>query len=211
VIEPCGCDLTLTKAPPHQLLMRLAIARAASVGIIVLALYAAPAAGQTRAGLPGAPAPVAVYGANAPSLGGLLDPRAFRLSHSYEFSYGGFAGESVGLGVYTTSLRYQPTDRLAARVDVGVAHSPFGSDAMQQSMGFNDGTPARVFLRNAEIAYRPTDNTVLHLQIRQSPFGPYAAPFGAYGYDRYSPYGYGSSISAGYAPADHDALFWRDR
>src|SRR5688572_16699039 len=192
--------------------MRLAFARAASIGIIVLALYAAPAAGQSRAALPGAPAPVAVYGAGAATpMGGLLDPRAFRFSHSYEFSYSGFGGEGLGLGIYTTSLRWQPTERLAARVDMGVAHSPFGSDGVQQALGFSDGTPARVFLRNAEIAYRPTDNTVFHLQVRQSPFGPYASPFGSYGYDRYSPFGYGSQVSASFAPADDGELFWRDR
>jgi hypothetical protein len=144
-------------------------------------------------------------------VGGLLDPRAFRFSHSYEFSYSGFGGENLGLGVYTTSLRWQPTNRLAARVDVGVAHSPFGSEGAQQAVGFEPGTPARVFLRNAEVAYRPTDNTVFHLQIRQSPFGPYASPFGSYGYDRYSPFGYGSQVSASFAPADDGDLFWRDR
>jgi hypothetical protein len=191
--------------------MRVAVARAAAVGIVVLALYAAPAAGQSRDALPGAPAPVAVYGADAVSVGGLLDPRAFRVSHSYEFSYGAFGGENLGLGVYTTSLRWQPTQRLAARVDVGVAHSPFGSEALQQSLGFDGDTPARVFLRNAEIAYRPTQSTVFHLQIRQSPFGAYASPYGAYGYDRYAPFGYGSEVRAMFAPADHGDLFFRDR
>jgi hypothetical protein len=190
--------------------MRQAIARAAVVGLVVISLYATPAGAQSRADLPGAPAPVAVYGADAPaSLSGLLDPRAFRVSHSYEFSYSGFGGESIGLGIYTTSLRWQPTHNLAARVDVGVAHSPFGSDNLQQTLGFDSGTPARVFLRNAEIAYRPTDNAVFHLSVRQSPFGAYASPFGYHGYG-YSPYPFGSEVRAMYAPADHGDLFWRD-
>jgi hypothetical protein len=195
--------------------MRLVIARSAPVAVLLLALYAAPAAAQRRADLPGRPAPVAVYdaGTGAPA-GGLLDPSAFRFSHSYEFSYSGFGGEGLGLGMYTTSLRWQPTDRLAARVDVGVAHSPFGSEGVQQALGFDGDTPARVFLRNAEIAYRPTENTVLHLQVRQSPFGAYAAPYG-YGYSPgYSPYGHapyglGSEVRATFAPADDGELFWR--
>jgi hypothetical protein len=190
--------------------MRQAIVRATVVGLVVLSLYASPAVGQSRADLPGAPAPVAVYGADAPAtLSGLLDPRAFRVSHSYEFSYGGFAGESIGLGIYTTSLRWQPTNNLAARVDVGVAHSPFGSDNLQQALGFDSGSPARVFLRNAEIAYRPTENAVFHLSVRQSPFGPYASPYG-YGGHGYSPYGFGSEVRAMYAPSGHGDLFWRD-
>jgi hypothetical protein len=61
------------------------------------------------------------------------------------------------------------------------------------------------------VAYRPTDNTVFHLQVRQSPFGLFASPFGSYGYDRYSPYGYGSEIRASFAPADDGDLFWRNR
>lgn len=193
--------------------MRLALARSASVGVLVLALYAAPALAQRRSDLPGAPAPVAVYdaGATAP-MGGLLDPAAFRFSHSYEFSYSGFGGESVGLGIYTTSLRWQPTERLAARVDVGVAHSPFGTDGAQAALGLDGTTPARVFLRNAEVAYRPSENTVFSLQIRQSPFGAYASPYGAYngGYG-YSPYGGGMDVRAQFAPADDAELFWRGR
>src|SRR5690606_33500904 len=124
-----------------------------------------------------------------------------RIGHSYEMSYSSFGGEGIGLGVYTTSLAWQPTARLAARVDVGVAHTPFGSDALQQRLGFSQDAPAQVFLRNAELAYRPTDNSVIHPQIRQSPFGGYASPYG-YGD---SPFGHGSVFRAD----GGDPLFWR--
>ena len=87
----------------------------------------------------------------------------------------GFAG-SVGLGVYTTSLRWQPSARLAGRVDVGVAHSPFGDGAVQSALGFDGAGDTRVFLRNAELAYRPTENSVIHFSVQQSPYGAYASP-----------------------------------
>jgi hypothetical protein len=194
--------------------MRLAAARAATVAVVLLALYAAPATAQRRADLPGAPAPVSVYtdgAAAVPTLGSLFNRSNFRVNTSYELSYSGFGGESLGLGVFTTTLRWQPTSRLAARVDVAAAHSPFGSAGVQNALGFDADTPARVYLRNAEIAYRPTDNSVLTLQIQQSPFGSYAAPYGAYGYGPYgSPFGYGNSLRATFGSADGDALFWRD-
>ena len=182
--------------------MRLAVARAATVAVILLALYAAPASAQLRSDLPGQPAPVSVYADGAqsvPSLGSLFNRSNFRVNTSYEFSASAFGGESLGLGVFTTSLRWQPSDRLAARVDVAAAHSPFGSAGVQSAMGFDSDTPARVYLRNAEIAYRPTENSMLTLQIQQSPFGTYA-----------SPYGYGSTVRATFAPSNGDELFWRD-
>lgn len=170
-------------------------------------LLAAPARAQLRADLPGGPAPAAVYASpTAPTLASLFNAETLRFNHSYEFSYSSFGGDGLGLGVYTTSLGWQPSSRLAARVDVGVAHSPFGDDALRSSLGLDGDTPARVFLRNAEIAYRPTENSVLHLQVRQSPYGayasPYGAPYGAYGV----PYG-GVGLHARYG--SDDALFWR--
>jgi hypothetical protein len=178
--------------------------------VLTVALLAAhPVQAQLRAEAPGKPAPVAVYDqpASGFALGQLFDSEAFRLSHSYEFSYNSFAGEGIGVGVYTTSLRYQPTDRLAARVDLGVAHSPFGSNDLQQQLGFSEDQPARVFLRNASLAYRPTENSLLTLSFQRSPYGGYyghgAGPMG------YSPFYGGNSFHATVAGQDHGAMFWR--
>ncbi len=173
--------------------------------LAVMLWLAAPAHAQLRAALPQGDAPVAVYESPTGfSLGSLLNPEHFKISNAYEMSFSSFGGQSLGLGVLTTSLRYQPTDRLAARVDVGVAHSPFGSDAVQQSLGFSQETPAKVYLRNAQIAYRPTENSLIQFQVQQSPFGGYASPYG-YGY---SPYG-GTQVRAGFGASDYDDLFWR--
>lgn len=179
-----------------------------AVLLAVVLLAAAPAQAQLRADRPAGPAPVAVYASSGPSLGlaQLLASDAFRVSHSYELSYTSFAGEGLGLGVFTTSLRYQPSDRLAARVDIGVAHSPFGSSALQQQLGFRQDAPAHVYLRNATLAYRPSENALITLSFQQSPFGTYVGPH-AFGM---MPFGYGgSAFRAQIAPADHEALFWR--
>lgn len=179
---------------------------ASSVLLLTALLYlAAPAHAQLRADLPqSGAAPVAVYEAPTGfSLGSLINPAHFKISNAYEMSFSSFGGQSLGLGVLTTSLRYQPTDRLAARVDVGVAHSPFGSNAVQQNLGFSPESPAKIYLRNAQIAYRPTENSLIQFQVQQSPYGSYASPYGYY-----SPYG-GSQVRAGFGAADYNDLFWR--
>lgn len=137
----------------------------------------------------------------------------FRLAHSYEFSYSQFGGQSLGLGVYTTSLQFQPSNRLAARVDIGVAHSPFGSEAIQSNLGFSHEQPARVFLREATIAYRPTENSVIQFSFQQSPFGGYN-PYGYGGHPaRYghgmNPFYGGSSFNAHFGSSSFDSMFWR--
>lgn len=183
--------------------------------LLIVLISSASAYAQLRTDLPGGPAPVVLTDSQRPlTLSGLFNTQTLRIGHSYEFSYTGYAGGSLGLGIYTTSLQWQPSSRLAARVDVGVAHSPFGSADVQQALGFDQNTPARVFLRNAEIAYRPTENSVLRLQIQQnpmgaygrSPYGSYASPYGYGGYG-YAP-GYGTSVQARYG-SDSEALSWR--
>ena len=177
--------------------------------ILVLAavlFLSAPSYAQLRADLPSGNAPGVV--SDVPtgfSLRSLFNPDHFRIGQSYEMSFSSFGGQSLGLGVYTTSLQFQPSNKLAARVDVGVAHSPFGSDAVQQRLGFSQDAPAQVYLQNAQVAYRPTENAVIQLQFQQSPFGGYASP---YGYGVHDPF-YGSQARMRVG-SDTDALFWRN-
>lgn len=179
------------------------------LSILVLAavlFLSAPSYAQLRADLPSGTPAASVYEAPTGfSLRSLFNPDHLRIGHSYEMSFSSFGGQSLGLGVYTTSLQFQPSNKLAARVDVGVAHSPFGSDAVQQRLGFSQDAPAQVYLQNAEIAYRPSENAVIQLQFRQSPFGGYASP---YGYGAYDPF-HGSQMGMR-AGSGTDALFWRN-
>ncbi len=181
---------------------------------LVLAL-AVPASAQRASDVPGRPAPVALSDTpGAPlSLRSLFNAETLDFSQSYEASYIGGAGGSVGLGMYTASMRWQPSDKLAGRVDLGVSHNLFGDDAAQSALGLGGTDGTRVFLRNAELAYRPTKNAVLHLSVQQSPYGAYASPYG------YSPYGMGPAYGLGAGRRQHSAtlrvggaddLFFRD-
>jgi len=144
-----------------------------------------------------------IYGQDGPAflLNQLFSPAHFKMSHSYDMSFGSFGGQTSSLGMYTNTMMFQFSDQVAARVDMSYAFSPFGS--------FNplgpDADQGRIFLRNAEIAYRPSENVRFHLQVHQSPYGTYMSPYGYY-----NPYYYGSGLHANYGSRVDD-LFWKDR
>ncbi|MEL6442948.1 MAG: hypothetical protein AAFQ86_01765 [Bacteroidota bacterium] len=188
--------------------MRLAFATV----VLALLLIAAPAEAQFRTDAPGRPAPVMVTeNPGGAALGRFFSGDKFKLSHSYEMSYSSFGSAGgFGMGLYTTSLRWQPTANLAGRVDVGVAHAPFGSSDLQSAFGFSEDQPAQVFIRNAELAYRPTENSLIRLQFSQNPFARGGYGYGNPGMYGYSPYFGGSSFRASYGSSDYDALFWRN-
>ena len=136
------------------------------------------------------------------SLNRFFDPAHFRMSHSLEFSTGSFGGGASSLGMYTNSMQWQFSQKLAARVDVALAYSPTGN--INGSNSFNGGNNSgKVFLRNAEIAYRPSENTMLHLSIRNSPYGSYMSPYGGY-----NP-GYGYNRDAMFYGDPVARLFWK--
>lgn len=145
------------------------------------------------------------------SLNRLFSPQHFRMGHSYEMSFGSFGGASASLGMYTNTMRFQFNSKLAGRVDLAYAFSPFGGANM---LGASEGMQGRFLLRNAEIAYRPSDKVQLHFSVRQSPYGGYMSPYGYGGYGRYgSAFGYrpyygGSMMHMRVGSADD--LFWND-
>lgn len=208
---PCVELILLSHLPilHHAFLvpMRL-VACTAVLGLALL--LADPAAAQFASDVPGRPAPVEVVASpQAPtlSLQSLFNAETVKLSHSYQYAYQtGFSGD-LGLGVYTTSLRWQPSDRLAGRVDVGFAHGAMGS--LAESAGFSADRPVRPFLQNAELAWRPSENSLVHLQVSQSPYGTVCTYGSAYdsrcGHNsRYGGYASGLAVRPG------GDLFWRD-
>lgn len=170
--------------------------------LVVSLCVAAPAQAQFRTDAQG-PSSARVYdeGRFQAALGKVFSAEHFRMGHTYEMSYNSFGGQSASMGMYTSSFMWQFDQKLAARVDVSMMQ-PFGGELFGQDQSM------RVFLRNAEIAYRPSENTEIRFQMRQSPYGGYLGPRGGF----YSPYGgpYGGSgfnLQAGTAPR---SLFWND-
>lgn len=106
-------------------------------------------------------------------LGSLFGAEEFNMSHTYEASFSSFGGETRSVGAYTNSMMWKFNSNWAARADVTVAH-PLGANS------FGDQQP-RIYLRNAEVAYQPSENMQIRFQVQQSPHGRYARPYGAYG------------------------------
>lgn len=129
-------------------------------------------------------APAQLYDSKSPAftLNNLFSPQVFTMGHSYEMSFGSYGGAGSSLGMYTNSMLWQFSPKVDARLDVSVAHSFTGN-----SVG-NDGSMGKVFIRNAEVNYRPTETMQFHISFRQSPYGMYAGPYGHRGYHPAGPF-----------------------
>ncbi|WP_457652187.1 hypothetical protein [Rhodocaloribacter sp.] len=176
--------------------------KALFISCIVLMLgVTPPAKAQLRQDVNVQNAPVRLYDQSGFTLNKFFSPAHFRMNHSFEMSAGSFGGRTSSLAMYTNTMAWQFSSKLAARVDVAFAFSPLGNGGLG---GVSRGNQGRVFLRNAEIAWRPTENMQLNISVRQSPYGLYASPYGAYG-----PYGGYNRFSAGFHSGSRD-LFWND-
>jgi hypothetical protein len=113
------------------------------------------------------------------ALQSLFGAEHFRMSHSYQASFSSFGGNASSMGMYTNSMMWQFNSEWAARMDVAVSH-PF-----TQGSAFGN-RKARVFIRNAEVAYKPSENFQVRMQFRQSPHGRYVSPYGGFGARGYS-------------------------
>ena len=168
--------------------------------LVLVAVMTLPAAAQFKDTVPPMRSSARLY--QAPdALGSLMskvfNPSVFKMSHGFEMSAGSFGGRGYSMGMYTNTMAWQFSDKLAMRADVSVAYSPQNQNLT--SLGFERAGP-RVFLRNAEIAWRPSDKVHLNIQVRQDPYGfrnPYMSPFG--GYYGFRPNGYSGGP------------FWHDR
>lgn len=151
--------------------------------LVVVTPAARPASAQLRTDAVSSQASVKLYdqGGAGFSLNRFFDPQHFKMSHSFELSSSSFGGYGSSLGMYTNSMMWQFSSRLAARVDLSMAYSPTAS---MPGASMTGGGDTRVFLRNAEISFRPKENMLLHFSVRQNPYGYYASPYGYYGDDR---------------------------
>jgi hypothetical protein len=182
---------------------------------LALLFVSSPVRAQLRSAGSPADASVQLYdqGSTGFSLNKYFSPEHFTMSHSFELS--SFGGNSMSM--YTNSMQWQFSSKLAARVDVAAAYSPLSS---QSGMSVTGQSDSRVFVKNAQLAYRPKENMEIHLSFRQNPYGSNMGPYGyggyggyggdgGYGGSGYNRYG-GSSFQADYGSNGRD-LFWNGR
>lgn len=107
------------------------------------------------------------------SLFGWFNPDKFSMRHSFDMSYTTFGGQGLSLGSYTNSMKYEFADNLNARADIAFSFSPYSSLAQ-----FNKSDFSKVYLKNAEINYKPWENTTVSISYQQHPYGyGYYSPF----------------------------------
>jgi hypothetical protein len=101
----------------------------------------------------------------------------FQMSHSYEMSFGSFAGQGYNQNIYTNTMHLLFNDRLRGRVDLSVAHSPFGN-------GLTGREGPQFFIRNAQLSYDITDSSNISLSFSQVPYSQFFNPFHHNPYNR---------------------------
>ncbi len=153
--------------------------------VFSLGVSSSPVEAQLRSHVPQqAPVKVVETG-SAFSLNRMFSPDVFQMRHSYSLGYSSFGGNGLAMGEYTNSMLWTFSHKLAARLDVGFMHTPLGTGNSAALFGGQESF-GKLYVRNAEIAFRPNERTSLHFSVRQSPYGRYLSPYGMY-----DPYGYG--------------------
>lgn len=152
-----------------------------------------PADAQLRADAALERAPIQLYdqGSAGTLLNSLFNEDTFTMRHSYEMSVGSMGGNSFSTGMYTNTMMWDFNEKWDARMDVAVAFQPFNNTPFDQNTG------PQVFLRNAEVSYSPNENTRFSIQVRQSPHGAYASPYGRYGH--FGHRGFGNHTTFGFS------------
>jgi len=105
-----------------------------------------------------------------------LNSTNFQMKHSVGMSYSSFGNQGVALGTYTNTMMFKFADNLSFRTDISFVNSPYSSMGKNFSNSLNG-----VYLSNAELNYKPTENSLITIQYRQIP---------ANYYNSYSPYSY---------------------
>ncbi len=156
-----------------------------SAALVLTLLLSSSAFAQFRGDLPNpyertGQITTSAMGEDATNVFGLFD---MQMNQSYEMTFGSFGGGNMyNQNILTNTINMRFNENLHGRVDVAMAHSPFGNSPMGQDQNFN------FFIRNAELQYDFSDNSTIRLQFRQSPGGynPYHRdPFGYRPYNRY--------------------------
>jgi hypothetical protein len=109
---------------------------------------------------------------------GWFNPDKFSMRHTFDMSFSAFSGQSLSLGTYTNSMMYQFADNLNARADIAFSFSPYSNLTT-----FNKKDFSGLYLKNAEVNYKPWDNTQISVSYRY--YSPFYNPwYGSDGFEK---------------------------
>jgi hypothetical protein len=112
---------------------------------------------------------------NSFDLFGWFNPENFQMQHSFSMSFMNLGGRTLGVNMYTNSMRYKFSDRLDVQADISLMMSPYGSMPQTMKNQFSG-----FILNRAEINYRPWDDFHIQVQVNQNPYGYYNGLYGGY-------------------------------
>ena len=117
---------------------------------------------------------------------GFFDPNRFSMNQNISVGYVSGGGMGMSLASYTNSMNYQISDPLNVRMDVTLQGSPFGSSNANLQNNLS-----KLFISNAELNYRISNNMQLRFQYQQLPYSQWMMndPLGSYR----SPFLYGGN------------------
>lgn len=113
------------------------------------------------------------------SLFSLVDLSKFSMNHSFGMSYSAFGNHGMALGVYTNHLAYEFNEKLNIELDASFVNSPYNTFGDSFSKSING-----VYIDNARINYRPSEDFNISLQFSNSPLRNY----NRYNYRGFSPF-----------------------
>ncbi|MBN2570684.1 MAG: hypothetical protein JXA68_01035 [Ignavibacteriales bacterium] len=99
---------------------------------------------------------------------GFINPNNFSMKHSFSMSYSMFGNNGVALGVYTNRMQYNFTDDLSIQADISFVNSPYSSFGDEFANQING-----IYLTQAKLKYKISENSKLTLQFNQIPPGFY--------------------------------------
>jgi hypothetical protein len=98
-------------------------------------------------------------------VGGLSNFFNMKMSHSYEASFMSMGGYNANVNMYTNTMTFDFSPKFSGRLDLALAHSPFGG-----SMPGMQTNGANFIIRNAELNYKFSENTFIRFSYQESPY-----------------------------------------
>lgn len=127
-----------------------------------------------------------MHSGNQNSPGSWMNLLNMTMSHSYSMNFSNFGGQMQNLNAYTNHMFFDISDRLNAKVDVSLLHSPFGNSFMN-----NDNLGTQIIIDQARLDFKLSSNSSISFQFSQRPsyygMSPYGRGMGFSPYQRMYP------------------------
>ncbi len=102
-----------------------------------------------------------------------LNLNNLKMHNSFSMSYSTFGGQGLALGVFTNTLTYKFSNNLNFLLQTSIVNSPYSTLGSRFSQDLNG-----IYIRRAELNYRPSKNTFISIQFSNDPTRYYYPGFG---------------------------------